>query len=107
MNRRRIDETISTTSTTTGEVEGRMLAQPGDGLQMWAAAQCERVPATGNYEVVLEQALVSESGTMNFGTIVKFNQKESGMKPVNFPVNASSRYRFRHVSGASCKVVFA
>lgn len=100
-----IDETISTSNPESEHLSGQAVAKEGTNVTAWATAQVERIATSGDYEVVLEQARVPKSGSPKFRPIGDFDQTEDGMTPQNFPVNTGSLYRFRHVSGAACKVL--
>ena len=106
-NQRVIDKTVSAPVPESHFVDGLLIAQQGQGLNTWVAAQVYRVdPANeDDYEVHLEQAIVPEYGGPRFQTLGIFDQTTGGQKVQNFPANTGSRYRFRHLSGPSCRVL--
>ena len=106
-----IDETISSTQPESKALPGQLMAREATNRTGWVTAQCVRIADSGDFEVHLEQGRVPKSGAVKFDRIARFNNVDDEddddftSKIVNFPVNIGSQYRFRHVSGATCKVL--
>ena len=100
-----IDEQLA--AGTSSEIDG-LPSAPG-----WAAAQCIRVADAGSFRVELEHAIIGEGEPVYWPVPVGVNNEQSvlwqgkGSGAIyNFPVIAGCRYRFKHVSGVACRVLF-
>ena len=106
-NQHRIDETLTSFTNLSDEIEGTHVATYIGITNAWAAAQVVGLDSTGEYKVVLEQAIRPESMPPTFAPLAEFDQTDGGKKVVNFPVNRSCLYRFRHVEGVATRVLMA
>ena len=103
-----IEQTLSTSATTSGVVDGSQIitrASAGYGaITAACGVQVKRVAATGDYEVLLEAGIIESDGTIAYGEVAKVTQDENAF-PVTFTVAYNMRYRFRHVSGVNAEVL--
>lgn len=97
-----IDEKISATSPYSDYKSGSELARPGSRAQA-TNITAQVVPPGGDFEVELQGAVNSVNGR-SFTKIGTFKQDDDVFLST-FPVSEGCVYRFRHVSGAECKVL--
>ena len=104
-----IDQVLSTGSPLSREVSGREVMLTGSPRQPTATAQVDRIADSGDFEVVLEGAANTQTGVAQWHPIARFDHEqledadESNVSTL--PISAHLMLRFRHVSGATCRVI--
>ena len=99
-----IDSVINTTNTTSSEESGTSLSEVGSQAQT-TMISAQVVPSSNAaFEVVLEGALLPESGSHTFTAIGSFKNTDDTYLST-FPISIHCRYRFRHMSGIECRVL--
>lgn len=98
-----IDELLDTNTTTSAEVSGGRMAQPGSRAQNTRVVAQVLPSANVDYSVVLEAAVNTLRGP-KFETIGTFDQDDDS-SITSFPIALGCLYRFRHISGGECRVL--